>query len=181
VAAPPAPVGSPATVDLGRVAETLVTRHRSGAKTAGVEVAIEVAPGTPAAGVDGELLVRAADNLVGNAIENAPPGSSVRLVIGPDAELGEGKLALTVVDRGTVHDPARALSSETAPRIARRRSLGARYGRGLALLAADLAAEAAGARLELAVAVGERRRRLVVPAAATEPAADADARPEPRG
>ena len=179
VAAPPDPLGgAPGSVDLVRVAESLATRHRAQAKTTGVELAVEAAPDTPAAAVDGELLVRAADNLLSNAIENAPPGSTVRVQIGPDPSLGEGKLAFTVVDTGTVHDPERAISAETAPRIARRRVLGARYGRGLALLAADSAAEAAGARLELASVTGDRRRRLVV--AAAPDAVEVDARTRSR-
>jgi two-component system sensor histidine kinase KdpD len=108
--------------------------------------------------VDGELFLRAAANLVSNAIEHAPARSCITIEIARS----EHEASLTVVDRGAavpveLREPAMAMRGQ----VSGRSRPGARFGRGLGLLAANIAAEAAGARLEIDGEATASRLRLV--------------------
>jgi len=92
------------------------------------------------------LLERVVSNLVRNAIEHAPSGSVVRTEVGV---MGD-RCQVTVMDCGTQLSPDDGSTEFTPARqAASKRDPRGRYGRGLGLLCAKLAADALGADLSV--------------------------------
>lgn len=141
------PGGEPAPIDLHAIADEIVSRHVAAAEARRVH--IEVRGDACWARADRDPLLRAADNALANALQHAPAGSKVIVDVGTR----DGECALSFVDRGQVVPPAlrdEALSRDGQARLKGRAE--GRYGRGLGLYAAAVAARRAGGRVEL----GER-------------------------
>lgn len=147
------------------LAHEAVTRARVHAASSGVEIRLEGdGEGTPAAFVDRDLFCRAIENVIANALESAPTGSVVSVkVSGEDTEP-----TILVTDARERPPPLKALDGGglafDGPGVAKR--LQGLYGRGLALLCADVAARASGARLEIEGEPRACRMRLIAAAAA---------------
>lgn len=145
---------------LRSIAAEVVGRFQREAKAAGVT--LELAESTDrdvVAFADRDLMSRAVDNLVGQAIEHAPRGSRVLVEV---AEAG-GESSLSVIDAREGPPPSLRVPSSVRSGTARPSSSSGRQGRGLRLHCADIAARAAGGRLEQSGGPGECRLRLVAP------------------
>jgi K+-sensing histidine kinase KdpD len=130
------------------------------AKTAGVDLDLaEPTDRDVVAFVDRELFARAVDNMVGQALENAPRGSRVLLEVGE----GNGESWLSVTDAREAPPPSLRVPTSTPSGTARPSSSSGRHGRGLRVHCADIAAKAAGGRVEQSGGPGECRLRLVAP------------------
>jgi K+-sensing histidine kinase KdpD len=149
----------PQPVGLGAIAHAAVHRVQSQAKAAGVELWLSRdGASDPCVLVDRDLFARAAENLIANALENAPAGSKVEVGITSAAT----EAAIVITDAREV--PLPWIAGEASPwsgGLMDGKRLQGLYGRGLALLCADLAAGAAGARLEIDGVPGACRLRLV--------------------
>jgi K+-sensing histidine kinase KdpD len=161
-------VGRPAMVSLRDTTEDLVGRQTPHAAALGVRLDYERPSKVLVVEVDKELFGRAADNVLANAIEHAPQGSTV--VVRLERE-GAEHVAFVVRDEG----PAMAVELyeqilKTGGLSGTRRRPDGRVGRGLGLVCAELAATAAGARLEVGGDARGSRLRLIAPLAATDEA-----------
>lgn len=140
---------------LRSLANDAATRFERQAKMAGVEIHIEPEGRDALAFVDRDLFLRATENVVANAVENAPKGTRVRVVIAGD----DHESSLTVIDARTTPPPTllRTRSPDGQRTQDRHR------GRGLGILCADVAARAGGGLLERSGRPSECRLRLVAP------------------
>lgn len=130
------------------------------AKAAGVDLDLsEPLDRDVLAFVDRELLSRAVDNMVGQALENAPRGTRVLIEVGE----GGGESWLSVTDAREAPPPSLRVPASTRSGTARPSSSSGRQGRGLRLHCADIAARVAGGRIEQSGGPGECRLRLVAP------------------
>lgn len=133
------------------LATQAASRFERQAGASGVELLVEAPDGEDAlAFVDRDLFLRAAENLVANAVENAPKGSKIVLEI----EAGDRESSLTVIDA----------RSAAPPPLLPPKDAGGHRGRGLTMVCADIAARAGGGRLLRSGKPGECRLRLVAPA-----------------
>lgn len=145
---------------LRSIAGDAAGRFQREAKAAGVDLElVESADRDVVAHVDRDLTARAVDNLLGQALENAPRGSSIRIELGE----GGGEAWLSVTDAREAPPASLRVPSSTPSGTARPSSSSGRQGRGLRLHCADIAARAAGGRLEQSGGPGECRLRLVAP------------------
>jgi two-component system heavy metal sensor histidine kinase CusS len=146
---------------LRQVAQTIVQRNQHQAISAGLELLfVPGEGGDPLVVVEREMFSRAAENLVANALEHAPANSQVKV----EVTLGGGEAAIVVTDSAPpVPAELRKQAVSMAGQSRHMRRAEARYGRGLGLLCADLAARAAGARLELDGQPSQSVLRLVAP------------------
>lgn len=145
---------------LRAVAGDISARFQRQARSVGVELEIVAAdPGGEdvLAFIDRDLFTRSAENLLANAIEHAPRGSLVRILISG----GGGESSLTIVDARENLPVPRRPHAAGAPGEA---PAEVRQGRGLGLVCAEVAAYAAGSRLERGGGPGDCRLRLVAPA-----------------
>jgi signal transduction histidine kinase len=129
------------------VVADVVARHRLLAKSHGIEVEVAPAAADPDARVVAhrEMYARAFANLLRNAIQHGGP-HNVRVWV---EEAGQ-RVRLTVGDAGpSLSDEYRATAFSASGQLTSRGKSGGRYGRGLGLLAARLAAECAGASIEV--------------------------------
>jgi signal transduction histidine kinase len=128
------------------VAQTVVKRQRPQAASSGIELVLEDDGQDMLVMVERELFALAAENIVANGIEHAPSGSKVRVRTG----MHDGQAALMVFDDAP---PVPAELREQAVSLHGQgrhgRAADTRYGRGLGMLCADLAARGAGGRLLL--------------------------------
>jgi len=149
-------------VAVGAIAQEVVSRAESQASTAGVVLAVDLAGGDPTAFVDRDLLTRAVENMLANALEQAPSGSRVRVEVKADQKTVE-----VLITDGREAPPSlqRAEGGLVPATPVEKKRIQALYGRGLALLCADLASRATGARLEVDGGPRVCRLRLVAPAA----------------
>jgi len=83
-------------VDVGRLVREAIELLRYELDPAGVRVAVDVAPGTPRALADRDLLFQALINLIHNAVQALPDGGTLRLA----AEREEGRVAIRIRDEG---------------------------------------------------------------------------------
>ena len=139
-------------VAVGALVDDVLGRARHHAATAGVELVGPTAGAhEPVAFVDRDLFRRALENLLAHALEHAPRGSRVSVELTVD----EGSVSVVITDaRPALPSPAEAQEG---------RSLQARYGRGLSLLCAELAAKPSGATLVIDGVPGACRARLTAP------------------
>lgn len=144
---------------LRSVAGDISNRFQRQARSAGVELEIIADPESDdvLAFIDRDLFTRSAENLLANAIEHAPRGSLVRILIAG----GGGESSLTIVDARENMPAPRSPHATGAPGEA---PAEVRQGRGLGLVCAEVAARAAGSRLERGGGPGDCRLRLVAPA-----------------
>jgi K+-sensing histidine kinase KdpD len=144
---------------LRAVASDAIGRFQRHAKASGVHLALaDGKEGSDAlAFIDRDLFLRAAENLVANAVENAPKGSRVMIEI----EGSERESSLTVIDSRDAPPPA-LLRPSVPPSVGQRPAEGHR-GRGLGIFCADVAARAGGGQLERSGRPGECRLRLIAP------------------
>jgi signal transduction histidine kinase len=136
---------------VGPVVAEVLGRCQAFAESHGIEV--EGLPTSPVSAtlVEGtpELLERCLSNLLRNAIAHSRPGSLVSVTL----QVSERHCRIHVRDRGTAIDlekPERMFEPEG--QIAAKTELAGRYGRGLGLLCAKLAALAGGMQLGVAPA-----------------------------
>jgi signal transduction histidine kinase len=146
------------------LAHEAVTRARGHAASSGVGIRLEGdVDGTPSVFVDRDLFFRAIENVVANALESAPTGSVVSVTVSGDG----AESTITVTDTREAPPPLKALDGGglafDASGAGKR--LQGLYGRGLALLCADVAARASGARLEIDGEPMACRMRLIAAAA----------------
>jgi signal transduction histidine kinase len=147
-------------VDLVELANEVATRLGPYANVTGHRLRVLVQGAIlPRVETDRLVLRRVLENVAANALENAPSGP-VDLVVGVrDDAAGEGFVA--VIDQGPPWPPAVEGTTTSW-----RRAPGSRYGRGLGLDAAKLAAKVVGAKLELgSTARGEASATIAAPAA----------------
>ena len=148
-------------ISLCQVAQSIVQRNQHQATSAGLELCLlPASDGDLMVVVERDMFSRAAENLVANALEHAPVGSQVKVEVaarGKDA-------SLNVMDISpAVPSELRKQAVSFAGQARHLRRAESRYGRGLGLLCADLAARAAGARVELDGNSRESVLRLVAP------------------
>jgi signal transduction histidine kinase len=131
----------PAPVDLGALVADVIAAHAARAADAGVRLDAVLEVTTLDA--DGELLRRALENLVENAVRHAPPGTAVRV-----CALRRGdEVELRVADAG------RGVAPELRERVfdrfaqAEGEAPSSRAGRGLGLAFCKLVAEAHAGRV----------------------------------
>jgi two-component system OmpR family sensor kinase len=128
--------------DLAELLEEVVADARFEAEAAGCSVELPV-HGEIAARGRAELLRRALENVIRNAVKYAPKGTAVEVAIVPDA--GSGAVTVSVCDRGP-GVPESDLASLFEP-FFRAESGAARAGYGLGLAIARRAVEAHGGRI----------------------------------
>jgi len=146
---------------MGEVAKAVIQRLAVQAHSAGLTMDIQVCDPDPSVEVEAATLAVALENLVSNALEHAPRGSTVRV----DVELSGDEVTLTVADDApAIPEAKRELATSRSIDGALKRDGRLRYGRGACLLAARVAAERSGARLELGGDEKGARHRLVAPA-----------------
>ena len=130
----------PLPLDLLALADEIAARHRLAATSRRLDLVVESARPVWARG-DRDSILRAADNLVANAVQYAPAGTKVRIAVAAS----DTEATLTVLDDG-VAIPER-LREEATTRLGQSRAKGtaeSRYGRGLALYAAAASARIGG-------------------------------------
>jgi len=130
------------TVDLAHFLDERVAAHRERADAAGV--ALESGAATGTFRFDPDLIGRAIENLLLNALQHTPPGGRILL----SAQTGAAGLRLEVADSGPGIDPA--LRSHLFEPFATGRA----DGTGLGLAIAREMAEAHGGKLRLAEGAG---------------------------
>jgi len=146
---------------VGEVAHSVVRRLEVQASSAGLTVEVHVCDPDPSVEVEAATLAVAMENLVANALEYAPRGSTVRVAV----ERQGDQVTLTVDDEApAIPEALREMATSRAVGSADRKDGRLRYSRGAGLLVAHLAAERAGARLELGGDEKGASHRLVAPA-----------------
>jgi signal transduction histidine kinase len=150
----------PTPLDLVGLVDEVVGRQNETAQGRRLRLVVR-APERTYARADRELVLRAADNLLADAVQHAPSGTEVAIDIGAR---GDAEAQIVVRDAGPiVPDSMRAqVATPVGQSLAKGRPE-LRYGRGLALHAASLAIVAAGGRLEVGEADGRSAMSLVVP------------------
>ncbi|WP_428391846.1 sensor histidine kinase [Lichenicoccus sp.] len=128
-------------IDLPRFLEQRIAQLQPRAEAAGVRIEIEASD--DAACFDPELIGRAVDNLLANALSHTPAGGHVRL----RAEMIAAGLRITVADTGPGVDPA------LRQRLFEPFVTGRADGTGLGLAVAREMAEAHGGSLTLSEAI----------------------------
>jgi signal transduction histidine kinase len=149
----------PTPLDLVGLVDEIVGRQTEAAQGRRLHFVVR-APQRTYARADRELVSRATDNLLADAVQHAPSGTEITIDVGArDAEA-----QIVVRDSGPIV-PA-AMRAQAATPIGQSLAKGRpelRYGRGLALHAASLAVIAAGGALEIGEADGRSALALVVP------------------
>ncbi|HTE49497.1 MAG TPA: hybrid sensor histidine kinase/response regulator [Kofleriaceae bacterium] len=134
----------PGPVDLRALFRDLVEAHEVAAQTAGVRLEQTVEVSTVTA--DPDLLRRAIENLLDNALRHAPEGTAIRLA----ARGRAGGVEIRVADQGPGISPElRDKVFERFVRVESGERLVTRTGRGLGLAFCKLAAEAHGGTIEV--------------------------------
>ncbi len=139
------------SVDAGELVETLVERALPAAAKAGIEICLEGTREGMVVRADRELLTRAIDNLIGNALKHSPSGCRVTLSLTRERE----EIVLAVSDNGP------GIPEEYVDRVFEKfvqvdaRNKGTKYGVGLGLTFCHMAMGAQGGRIWVESAEGE--------------------------
>ncbi len=150
--------GEPAPVELHAIADEVVSRHSAAADARRVRLVVDGERAWALA--DRDPLLRAADNVLANALQHAPAGSPIHVELGSKPK----EVVLSFLDDGTVVPVElreRALSRDGQAEL--KGLAEGRYGRGLALYAAAVAARRAGGRIELGERGGKSLIAIVLP------------------
>jgi signal transduction histidine kinase len=134
-------------VGLGALVDEVAARCQSMARSHGVEltVAPRDARASDSVSAHREMLGRALSNLIQNAIQHAPPGTVVRVSLRSEPE----RCVAVVEDDGPALANELRQTVFTAPgQVASKGSSHGRYGRGIGLFGASLAAARAGASVQ---------------------------------
>jgi len=143
-----------------QVAQTVVKRQRPQAASSGIELVLEEDGQDTLVMVERDLFALAAENIVANALEHAPTGSTVRVRTG----IHDGQAALMVFDDApSVPVELREVAVSLHGQGRHARAPETRYGRGLGMLCADLAARGSGGRLSLDGTAESSVMRLLAP------------------
>jgi two-component system OmpR family sensor kinase len=136
----------------------LAREAAAGAATAAVPVAVD-APAELVVCADAARLRQALENLLGNAVKHAPPGTSVTVTVAAEGREGHTWAVLTVADRGP------GIAPELLPRLFDRFAKGGdSAGLGLGLYLARGIATAHGGSLDADSTPGQGARfRLALP------------------
>jgi signal transduction histidine kinase len=154
------PHGQSMPTSLDVVIADVMTRSQRQAILADVRLELGSAPLGRSAHLVGSLLGLALENLIANALQHAPLGSTIVVTTHATPSAAH----IEVRDRGgAVAHELRALSTSELGQLERSRQKELRYGRGLGLLAARLAAEATGLGLELGGEGDDSTMTLIVP------------------
>jgi len=151
-------------VELAMVVEEAARRCRGRAEQAGISIVTSL-PGTRRrAMLDRGLFALALENLLDDSLQHAPRDSTVRV----DLEIDEAEARVLVHDQaGAIPPELHELAVSADGNCPRGRVPAARYGRGLALLSARLAAEATGARLSFGGEGAESVMIITIPLVVT--------------
>ncbi len=136
------------SVSVREFVRDVMTRCERVADSHGLQIHFEEQDVDPALEVivSRDPLARALSNLVRNSIQHSPAGSTVHVRVVPT----ESGVAIDVLDFGGRLPPERQEAAFTSRGQVGLKEGEWRYSRGLGLLAAGLAAKAAGARVEVA-------------------------------
>jgi len=147
------------SIDLAELVESAVEAHAPEAERKGQQVTLELAADLPLLEGDGQLLVQAVGNLIGNAVRYTPEGGRITV----RARVAEGEAILEVADTGPGISPDE--QTQIFDRFFRGRSAeGERQGAGLGLSIVRRVAAAHGGRLELESDLGRGSTfRLSIP------------------
>jgi K+-sensing histidine kinase KdpD len=155
-------------LDLGSVVDEVVDRQRESAIGRRLRVRITPRETTVYARGDRDMVLRAAENLVANAIQCAPAGSDVDVAVEAREVASTGgpnikDARITVYDQGAVI-PAELRETIATPsgQVLAKGRPEARYGRGLGLYAAAIAASFTGGRVEYGEHEGKSALSLVL-------------------
>ena len=150
-----------APLDLGSVVDEIVDRQGEPAAGRRLRVHIRARPVTVYARADRDMVLRAAENLLANAIQCAPSGSEIEVVVDTAAR---SQARITVLDDGVVIPmELRTMVPTAAGQVLAKGRPEARYGRGLGLYAASIAASLAGGRVEYGEHEGRSALSLYLP------------------
>ncbi len=156
------PPADPPPVDVAAIADEVADRHRASAaaRRVTIEVKTEASADARWASGDRDGCLRAVDNIVANAVQHAPASTTIRVeVVCRGDEVG-----VLVVDQGLVVPlELRAAAVSRAGQGTSKGRPEARYGRGLALHAAGLAARVAGGRLDIGDRDGQSALAVLLP------------------
>ena len=138
-------------LDVLAIADEAASRHQLSATSRRLELAV-VNDGPCWARGDRDSILRAADNLIANAVQYAPAGTTITV----EVRCTPTEVTFAVLDSGVVV-PER-LRDDAVTREGQSRAKGsadARYGRGLALYAAASSARIGGARVSVGARDGQ--------------------------
>ncbi len=142
------------------ICQEIVGRCENRARQSGLVLVLEGDTCEARLVIDRTLFSLALENLISNAIQYGPSGSTIRIELVEEP----GQLRVSVHDEGgTVPTQLRPLATSPAGNTPKGRQPETRYGRGVGLLAAKLAAAGSGAELRLGSEGGHSRMDIVVP------------------
>lgn len=145
---------------LGSLVDEAVARQRPHADARRIQITTEAEPGVDGARIDQDNVLRSLENLVANAVQHAPTGSVIRVRTARDGN----DVVVEVVDDGSQVPPALETAALTAEgQVRLKADPSARYGRGVGLFAAAVAARLSGAVIELGRRDGASVLRLRIP------------------
>jgi signal transduction histidine kinase len=124
-------------VDLSALAETVAEAFAPVAEDESHALSVEIAAGVTVQG-DRELLTQMLVNLVENALRHTPPGSRVRIVLGPDGLTGGPVLAIEDDGLGVPEDERERVLRRFYRRERSRTTPGSGLGLSLVAAVADL-------------------------------------------
>lgn len=139
-----------AALPLAPCMEEALNRVRLSAQSHRVELVSEPPARELKVSANREMLLRALSNLIRNAIQHSPEGSTVTVKVSTH----QGQVVIRIQDFGVCLSPDHRESAFTAEgQLVSKGAIGGRYGRGLGLLCARVAAELSGAEI---TAIGDR-------------------------
>lgn len=139
-----APAPGKTRLALAPVVDAVVQQHRGLAQSHGTSIELAAVDRGIQVDSNREMLSRALGNLICNAIQYSPTGSPISV----KAMSSSGTCVVSVSDRGPAFDQSLGELAFTAAGQSELKSAsGGRYGRGLGLFAAQVAAAAAGAQV----------------------------------
>lgn len=151
-------------VELAMIVEEAARRCRSRAEQEGISIVTSLPATRRRAMLDRALFTLALENLIDDSLQHAPRDSTVRL----ELEIDEAEARVLVRDQaGAIPPELHELAVSAEGNCPRGRVPETRYGRGLALLSARLAARATGARLSFGGEGAESVMTITIPLVVT--------------